>query len=437
MSTKIKNIHAREILDSRGNPTVEAEVQLIGGVRERAAVPSGASTGSYETLELRDNDPKRYDGKGVLKVCRNIDEKISKVLKGCNVTQQKKIDQIMIELDGTENKSFLGGNAILAVSLACARAAAKEKKLPLYKYISEKFKIPARNGSAVGDAGGQNSEFRIPIPMFNIFNGGKHADNNLDFQEFMIIPQNGKILFKQKVQIGAEIFHSLKKVLLSKNLDTDVANEGGFAPDVETNNQAFEMILEAVKKAGYEAEKDVKFALDAGATTFYDKKENQYILKGEGVSLSPERLISLYVEWAGKYPMFSIEDGLYEDDWKGWKRLNNKLKVINNKLLIVGDDLTVTNIKRIKRAISQNCANAVIIKPNQIGTLTETIEAIKIAKEADWKIIISHRSGETCDAFISDLAVGVGADYIKAGSLSRSERTAKYNRLMEIEEEII
>lgn len=430
MSTKIKNIYAREILDSRGNPTVEVSVQLIGGTKAKAAVPSGASTGAQEAVELRDKDLKRYGGKGVLSACQNVNEKISKALKGKNVTQQKKIDEIMIELDGTENKSRLGANAILGVSLACARAAAKEKKLPLYKYIAKTFyqKATRRRVAFVDN-------FRLPTPMFNIINGAKHADNNLDFQEFMIVPQ-GEKNFSQKVQMGAEIFHNLEKILQSKNLGTNVANEGGFAPNVETNAQAFEFILEAIKKSGNEPEKDIKFAIDAGANSFFNKKENQYVLKADGASLSPERLISLYAEWARKYPLFSVEDGLYEDDWENWKALSGKLKVISNKFLVVGDDLTVTNVKRIKKAIEKNCANAIIIKPNQIGTLTETIEAVKLTQKAKWKIIISHRSGETCDAFISDLSVAVGADYIKAGSLSRSERLAKYNRLMEIEEEV-
>ncbi len=419
---KIKKIQAREILDSRGNPTLETEIILDSGIRARSCVPSGASCGSYEALELRDNDPKRYFGKGVLLACENVNQKIFPALKGKKVFDQKKIDQAMIELDGTKNKSALGANAILSVSLACARTAALEKKLPLYKYLSA--------GSRQLKAGS-----RLPAPMFNIFNGGLHADNNLDIQEFMIVPIGLKS-FKEQVRAGSEIFHFLGQILKENNLDTDVGNEGGYAPNLNANFQAFEFILKAIQLSEYSLGKEIGLAIDAGATTFYNSEEEKYVLKLDKISLEKERLITLYAEWIKKYNLISIEDGLAEDDWDGWKKMSSKFQVPSSKLLVVGDDLTVTNIERIKKAIKENCANAVIIKPNQIGTLTETIEAAQAAQEANWKIIISHRSGETCDDFISDLAVAVNADFIKTGGLSRSERLAKYNRLMKIEEEL-
>jgi enolase len=419
---KIKKIQAREILDSRGNPTLETEIILDSGIQARACVPSGASCGSYEALELRDNDPKRYFGKGVLLACENVNQKIFPALKGKKVFNQKKIDQAMIELDGTKNKSALGANAILSVSLACARVAALEKKMPLYKYLS---------------AGSRQlkADSRLPAPMFNIFNGGLHADNNLDIQEFMIVPIGLKS-FKEQVRAGSEIFHFLAKILKENDLDTDVGNEGGYAPSLNANFQAFEFILKAIQQSKYSLGKEIGLAIDAGATTFYNSEEKKYVLKLDKISLEKERLITLYAEWIEKYHLISIEDGLAEDDWDGWKLSKDKWGKINKEILVVGDDLTATNIKRIKKAIEENCANAVIIKPNQIGTLTETIEAAQAAQEANWKIIISHRSGETCDDFISDLAVAVNADFIKTGGLSRSERLAKYNRLMKIEEEV-
>ncbi len=428
MPHKIKKIQAREILDSRGNPTVEAEVVLENKIRAVAAVPSGASTGEFEALELRDGDLKRYNGQGVLKACENINKKIFKILKGEEVTNQKRIDSLMIDLDGTENKSNLGANAILGVSLACARAGAMAVNKPLYKYINSKFKI-------------QNSKFKLPIPMFNIFNGGKHADTNLDIQEIMIIPV-ANISFSEKLRYGAEIFHKLKDVLTSYNLDTDVGNEGGYAPDIKSMTEAFELIIEAIKKSGYVLRKDISLALDAGANSFYSAKDNCYVLNADKISISREQLNALYMEWASKYNLISIEDPLNESDLAGWKEMSQKFiksiksKVYNQKFMVVADDLTVTNVKKLKMAVKNDCANAIIIKLNQIGTLTETIEAVKMARKAGWKIIVSHRSGETCDDFIADLAVAVGADFIKAGSLSRGERLAKYNRLMKIEEEI-
>ncbi len=428
MSVKIKKIYAREILDSRGDPTIEVKAELADGLIGKAKVPSGASTGSYEAMELRDNDPKRYGGKGVLTACDNVNSIIAPALKGKNVSKQQEIDKLMIALDGTPNKAKLGANAILGVSLACAAAAAKAKKNPLYKYIAKTY------GFSFFET--QFSNYKLPTPMFNVFNGGKHADTNLDFQELMILPVKNAISFKERVRIGAEIFHQLGKVLTANNLDTDVGNEGGYSPDISSPKQAAELIVEAVAQAGYELGRDVGLGMDVGSSTLFDSKENLYVLKGAGVALTPERLISLYIEWINKYKFISIEDGLNEDDWVGWKSMKEKLSEIDKNFMVIGDDLTVTNEKRIKKAIEDDCANAIIIKLNQIGTLTETIEVVKTAQRAGWKIIVSHRSGETCDSFIADLAVAVGADFIKAGSLSRGERLAKYNRLMEIEEEL-
>ncbi len=420
MSSKIKTVHAHEILDSRGNPTLEVRIELTSGTVGRASVPSGASVGKYEAFELRDKDIKRYLGKGVLKACQNVNGTIAKVLKGKEYNQQK-IDKLLIRLDGTENKSKLGANAILGVSLACARAAAQEKQLPLYKYITKTYKI-------------QDTRYKMPVPMFNIINGGKHAPNNLDIQEFLVVPQEKSL--KENLRIGTEIFHNLAKVLQTKNLDTRIADEGGYGPTLETNTQALELILEAIKLAGYKPGLDVNLALDIAANTLYDAKEDTYLLKLEKTALSQERLISLYQEWIKRYPIISIEDGLSEDGWEGWGQLNSKLQITNSKLMVVADDLTATNIKRLEKAIEEKAANTIVIKPNQVGTLTETIESILLAQQNSWKVIISHRSGETCDSFISDLAAAVGADYIKAGAPSRGERVAKYNRLLEIEEEI-
>ncbi len=426
MPNKIKKIQAREILDSRGNPTIEIEVVLDNKIRAIAAVPSGASTGEFEALELRDGDLNRYNGKGVLKACQNVNLKINKILKGEIVTNQKKIDQIMLDLDGTENKSNLGANAILGVSLACARAGAISQNKPLYKYLAKTFQYPISN-------------IQYPTPMFNILNGGKHADNGLSVQEFMIVPIGIKTV-KEKVRAGAEIFHKLKGILAKLNYATGVGDEGGFAPKLDSHHKAFDLISEAINKTGYKLGKDMFFAIDAAANSFFSLDDNKYILKPENISLDYNQLIALYLEWIEKYPLFSIEDGLDEKSWNEWKEMSKKLKVHKVKsqksdLMIVADDLTVTNTKRLQKAIDNNCANAIIIKPNQIGSLSETIECVKTAQKAGWKIIVSHRSGETCDDFIADLAVAVGADFLKAGSLSRGERLAKYNRLMEIERE--
>lgn len=432
MFAKIKNIIARQILDSRGDPTIEARVELTGKIIASAAVPSGASTGKAEAVELRDGDAAKYGGKGVLKACENVNKIIAKALKGMDISKQEEIDKKMIEIDGAENKARLGANAILAVSLVCARAAAKAEKMPLYQYISKLYQIPPKD-KPTGQA---NTKYQIPTPMFNIFNGGSHADTNLDIQEIIIIP-TANIPFYEKVRYGAEVFHELKNVLTQHNLDTDVGNEGGYAPDIQSTTMAFDLIIEAIKRKGYIPGQDMALAIDAGANSFYDKKENQYVFKVEKISLSGERLISLYLEWINKYPLISIEDPLNEIDWQGWQDGYRRLKNAKGDLMVIADDLTVTNPTRTERAIKESAGNAIIIKLNQIGTLTETIETVKIARAAGWKIIVSHRSGETCDSFIADLAVGVGADFIKAGSLSRSERLAKYNRLMEIEEEVI
>ncbi|MEK9130243.1 MAG: phosphopyruvate hydratase [Patescibacteria group bacterium] len=417
-STKIKNIFAREILDSRGDPTIETTVKLENGISEKAAVPSGASKGIYEATELRDNNPKRYNGNGVLNACKNVNTKIFQALKGIDVMQQQIIDQIMIDLDKTENKSNLGANAILSVSLACARAAAKFKKIELYHYISICYALPT-------------THYILPIPMFNILNGGKHADTNLDFQEFMIIPSRKK--FKEMVRIGSEIFHKLGNILLKKKYNANVGNEGGYAPNINSNEKAIKIILEAIKETKYQANKDIFLGLDVAASEFYNKEKNKYILKADNLILSRQKLINLYLDLIKKYPLISIEDPIEQDDWNGWNEITSK---IPTKQLIIGDDFFVTNVKRLKKGIEQKCANAILIKLNQIGTLTETIECIKLAQKNHYKIIISHRSGETCDDFIADLAIAVKADYIKAGSLSRGERICKYNRLMEIEEKL-
>ena len=420
--SKIKKIKAREILDSRGNPTIEVEIVLENKIKAIAAVPSGASTGEFEALELRDGDLNRYNGKEVLNACENINTKINKALKGEIVTNQKKIDQTMIDLDGTENKSNLGANAILGVSLACTRAGAKTKNKSLYKYIASTYGFKVK-------------DFSSPIPMFNIINGGKHADSGLSIQEFMILPIGIKGS-TERIRAGSEIFHALKTILSAKGYSTGVGDEGGFAPKLDSHTQAFELIIKAIEKSGYKVGKDIALAIDAAANSFCDSDSNGYILKPENISLDYQRLIALYSEWIKKYPLFSIEDGLNEEDWNEWGEMKKKLIIENSNLMIVADDLTVTNTKRLQKAIDNKCANAIIIKPNQIGTLTETVECVKTAQKAGWKIIVSHRSGETCDHFIADLAVATGADFLKSGSLSRSERLAKYNRLMKIEEEM-
>ena len=418
--SKIAKIHAREILDSRGNPTVEADAYLESGAMACAAVPSGASTGSKEALELRDGDKKRFLGKGVLKAVANVNKIIAKALAGKESSGQKEIDQIMIELDGTANKSKLGANAILGVSMAILKAAAYDAKMPLFAYIAEKFGPPR-----LGEAGGK---YIMPVPMMNIINGGAHADNSADIQEFMIAPVGAKN-FREAVRMGAEVFHNLKKVLKDKKLNTNVGDEGGFAPTLSSNKEALEVIISAIGAAGYKAGKDVSLAIDAAASGFFEN--GKYNLKKDGLELTGAEMVGYYEKLVSQYPIISIEDGLAEDDWQNWQLLNKKL---GKKVQIVGDDIFVTNPEIIKRGIKEKTANAVLIKVNQIGTVSETVEAVKMAQKESWGTVISHRSGETEDTFIADLAVGLGAGQIKTGSLSRTDRVAKYNQLMRIEE---
>ncbi len=409
----IEIIFAREILDSRGNPTIEVEVGLSDGAWGQAAVPSGASTGKFEALELRDGDPKRYSGKGVRKAVENVTAVIEPAIMGMDPFDQSLIDKTMIELDGTPNKERLGANSLLGVSLAVARAAADSLDIPLYRYI-----------------GGTNAR-RLPMPMMNILNGGMHASNNLDLQEFMIVPKGGET-FKDALRIGAEIFHSLAKVLSDKGFSTGVGDEGGFAPNLTSNDQGIEMILHGIEKAGYKPGEDVVLALDAAACSFYKDGKYKFIMSDQS-ERDAMMMIDFYTELANQYPIFSLEDGLDENDWDGWKVLTQRL---GDQIQIVGDDLFVTNPERISRGIEEGSANAVLIKLNQIGTLTETLQAIEMAHRIGWKTIISHRSGETEDSFIADLSVATGSGQIKTGSLSRSERICKYNRLLRIEEEL-
>lgn len=414
---KLKTLNAREILDSRGNPTIEVKATLEDGTEGLGLVPSGASTGTHEALELRDGDNNRYRGKGTLKACENVNIKISKALVDQDVSDHAQVDQKMIDLDGTENKSSLGANAILGVSLAIFNAVAKSKEVEPYEYVKENF-----------EKLGGSAEYILPYPLMNIVNGGAHADSGLDIQEYMIIPQTET--FAERIRQGAEIFHNLGKILKQADYTTTVGDEGGYAPSLENNDQAWSYIMEAIEKAGYEAGKDVKLAIDAAATEFYNKESKSYHFKSQNKTLNAEELVQMYAEWVEKYPFLSIEDPLDEDDYSGWQKMTEKL---GNKIKIVGDDLFVTNIKRLEEGIEKKLANAILIKLNQIGSVTETLQCIKRAFEADFKCIISHRSGETTDTFISDLAVGTGAGFIKTGSLSRGERIAKYNRLMEIE----
>ena len=416
--TKIVKVHAREIIDSRGNPTVEAEVHLEGGFIGLAAAPSGASTGSREALELRDGDKSRFLGKGVLKAVESINGPIAKALVGQNARQQEKIDSIMIELDGTENKSKFGANAILAVSLANAKAAAASKGMPLYEHIAE--------------INGSKGKFSMPLPMMNILNGGEHADNNVDIQEFMIQPVGASSL-KEAVRIGSEVFHSLAKVLKSRGLSTSVGDEGGFAPDLKSNSEALDVIQEAIKNAGFELGKDVVLAMDCAASEFYNKEKGLYEMKGEGKTFTSEEFNHYLKELVENYPIISIEDGLDESDWDGFK---HQTELLGDKIQIVGDDLFVTNTKIFSEGIEKGIANSILIKLNQIGTLTETLACIKMAKKAGYTAVISHRSGETEDATIADLAVGTQAGQIKTGSMSRSDRVAKYNQLIRIEENL-
>lgn len=413
---KINKIIAREILDSRGNPTIETKVILENGVAAKASVPSGASTGEHEAWELRDGDKNRYDGLGELKAVDNVNKIISKKVIGLDSEKQEEIDAIMIKTDGTKNKKKLGANAILSVSLACARVSAVNRQQELYEYLKSIY--------------GFKQKLKMPIPFFNIFNGGKHADTNLDFQEFIIVPLKNN-LFRERVRIGAEIFHELGRVLKKAGYDTDIGNEGGYAPDMTSSVQALELIMAATINAGYKPGVDIGLATDVGSSELYNKSTKKYIFKLDQATFSNNTLIGLYYEWFRKYPIISIEDGLSQDDWEGWRELT---KDLGEEMLLIGDDLFVTNEERLRKGLKEKAANTILIKPNQVGTLTETISCIKLAKKHNYKVMVSHRSGETCDDFIADLAVAVGAEFIKAGSLSRGERLAKYNRLMEIEE---
>ncbi|MDD4901861.1 MAG: phosphopyruvate hydratase [Patescibacteria group bacterium] len=412
---KIKEIKAREILDSRGNPTVETKIILDDGTVGKASVPSGASTGIHEAHELRDGDKKRYGGLGVLTAVKNVNEIIAPELVGADIIKQSEIDEKMIKLDGTDNKKNLGANAILSVSLAAARTGALSRKQELFEYLREIY--------------GFQNKFSLPTPSFNIFNGGKHADTNLDFQEFMILPL-AKISFREKVRMGAEIFHELGNVLKKGGFDTDVGAEGGYAPDIVSSVQAIEFIVTAVINAGYKPGVDIGLGIDVGSSELYNEESGKYVFKLDNAFYASENLIGLYEEWLHEFPLISIEDGLGEDDWPGWKKLTAEL---GDKIMLIGDDLFSTNINRFRKGLKEKAANAILIKPNQVGTLSETMECVKLAQKYNYKIMVSHRSGETNDDFIADLAVAAGANFIKAGSLSRGERLAKYNRLMEIE----
>jgi enolase len=408
----IEDVYAREILDSRGNPTVEVEVVLEDGAFGMAAVPSGASTGEYEAVELRDGDKGRYLGKGVLKAVQNVNEIIADELIGLDASDQPYIDKVMIDLDGTPNKAKLGANAILGVSMAVAKAASESFGLPLYQYL-----------------GGVNAK-TLPVPMMNILNGGQHADNNVDIQEFMIAPA-GAGEFREALRMGAEVFHNLKKVLSAKKYNTSVGDEGGFAPDLKSNEEALQVILEAIKNAGYEAGKDIMICLDPASSEFYDKEKGLYILSSENKELSAEEMVDYYENWVKNYPIISIEDGLDENDWDGWKILTKRL---GNKIQLVGDDLFVTNTTKLSRGIAEGVCNSILIKLNQIGTITETLDTIEMAHKAGYTTVISHRSGETEDSTIADFAVATNAGQIKTGSASRSDRIAKYNQLLRIED---
>jgi enolase len=408
----IKTIKAREILDSRGNPTIEVQVELSDSATGIAAVPSGASTGKYEAVELRDGDKCRYGGLGVCKAVTNVNNRIAPALAGMVASEQANLDQRLLELDGTADKSNLGANAILGVSLATAKAAANSANLPLYRYL------------------GGTAARLLPVPMMNILNGGKHAADSTDFQEFMVVPA-GATSFSQALQIGTEIYHSLKKAIKVKGLNTNVGDEGGFAPSLASNKQAIELILTAIDLAGYKSGDDCFIALDPAASSFYD--DGKYILSKDGATLTSNEMITYYAKWVSSYPIVSIEDGLAEDDWSGWISLTSRL---GKKIKLVGDDLYTTNLERLERGISQKASNAILIKPNQVGTLSETLATVKRAQQVGWTTIISHRSGDTEDTTIADLAVAVGSGLIKTGAPCRSERVAKYNRLLKIEEEL-
>jgi enolase len=412
---KIKRVTGREILDSRGNPTVEVEVELESGALGLAAVPSGASTGTFEALELRDGDEKRYGGQGVLKAVENVNTVIQENLVGKESTEQEKLDKLMLELDGTENKSKLGANAILGVSLAICRASAVEEKLQLFEYIAKIFKFKKKKDG-------------YPVPMFNIINGGKHSDSGLSVQEFKLIPKGIKE-YPEQLRAGSEIFHALKKILEKNGYSTGVGDEGGFAPRLESNSKALEIIASAAEQAGYKMGEEIFIGIDSAANSFYQEADDQYQLKPENVTLNKENLVNIYNEWIDKYKVISIEDGLAENDWEGWKNMNEK---IGSRITLIGDDLLVTNVKMVEKAIDENACNAVLIKVNQIGSLTETIDCVKLTQKNKIKVVVSHRSGETTDDFIADLAVAINADFIKTGSLSRGERICKYNRLLRI-----
>ena len=419
MSTKIQAVHGREILDSRGNPTVEADVILEGGVHGRAAVPSGASTGEHEALELRDADKSRYLGKGVRKAVGNVNETIAGAVVGLDASDQKALDRRMLDLDGTPNKGKLGANAILAVSMAAARAAANAKGVPLYKYLAQYSSDKSAN--------------TLPVPMMNILNGGAHADNSVDVQEFMVMPV-GASSFDEALRWGVEVFHQLKAVLKKNGYSTSVGDEGGFAPNLKSNEEALERVLEAITAAGYKPGEQIAIALDPASSEFYDRASRKYIFKKSDKSArSSEEMVEFWANWARQYPIVSIEDGLAEDDWAGWKILTNEL---GGQLQLVGDDIFVTNPEIFARGIREKIGNAILIKLNQIGSVTETIEAIEMARDAGYASIVSHRSGETEDTFIADLAVGLGTGQIKTGSASRTDRIAKYNQLLRIEEEL-
>ena len=424
MSTKITRVHARQVLDSRGNPTVEADVYVATGVRGRAAVPSGASTGEHEALELRDADKSRYLGKGVLKAVGNVNGEIAKAVVGLDADDQRALDKRMIELDGTPTKARLGANAILAVSMAAARAAAAAQSQPLYKYLARY----STDGSAT----------LLPVPMMNILNGGAHADSSVDFQEFMVMPV-GAPNFSEALRWGVEIFHALKSALKKRGYSTAVGDEGGFAPSCKSNEEAIQIVLEAIAAAGYKPGEQVSIALDPASSEFYDKASGKYVFKKSDKSThSSGEMAAYWTTWAEKYPIVSIEDGMAEDDWSGWKQLTQNVgsKSSKKKIQLVGDDLFVTNTERLSRGINEGIANAILIKLNQIGTVTETIDAIELARKAGYNSIISHRSGETEDTFIADLAVATAAGQIKTGSASRTDRIAKYNQLLRIEEEL-
>ena len=411
----IVDVRSRQILDSRGNPTIEVEVTTENGIKGRAAVPSGASTGKYEAVELRDSDNEIYLGKGVLTACMNVDDSISEEIIGVSVFEQRYIDEIMLQLDGTENKSNLGANAILGVSLAVAKAAAKEMGHPLYRYI-----------------GGVNAHV-LPVPMMNILNGGSHADNSIDFQEFMIMP-TGAEYFSDALRMGVEVFHHLKAVLKEKGHSTNVGDEGGFAPNLGSNTEAIEVVLQAIEKAGYKPGEDMFIAMDAAASEFYDEEEKIYHFhQSTGDKLSSSEMAAFWKDWVDKYPILSIEDGLHEDDWDGWAEMT---KAIGTKVQLVGDDLFVTNTSRLQKGIDEDVANSILIKVNQIGSLTETIETVNMATRNAYTCVMSHRSGETEDTTIADLAVALNTGQIKTGSASRSDRVAKYNQLLRIEEEL-